>query len=126
MNPEADKLRKEITDADKRIADLEKRPGLTDVIRHQIDKAKDGVRDMRIRLAGMDERADTACRHCGTRVPYSFLFCRACIRELPLKLYALLKGAVGFHHHKLISDTQLQQAIDAASSHLRQHSSAIL
>lgn len=61
MSAEADKLRAEIATADKRIADLEKSPGLTSTIKHQIDKAKDAVRDLRIKLAGMKDHRDIPC-----------------------------------------------------------------
>ena len=126
MNPEADKLRAEIAKAEARLAELERRPGLTEAVCFQIDKARAGVRDMRIRLAGMTERSDQPCPHCRTLMPCGFTFCRACIRELPFKLYARLKGAIGLHHHKLVSGEYLHAAYTAALSHLQQHSSAIL
>ena len=63
---------------------------------HQIKHAKHGIRDMRITLAGMQDHRDIPCRHCGTLITHSFTFCRACIRELPLKFYAHLKGAIGY------------------------------
>ncbi|MFZ2279282.1 MAG: hypothetical protein WAW39_15930 [Prosthecobacter sp.] len=126
MNAEADKLRAEITAADKRISDLEKRPGLTATVKHQIEKAKDVVRDMRIKLAGMQDHRDIPYPNCRELMPHSFFICRPCMLEVPFKLYVRLVGARGFHHHGLISDAALAETHQAVLSHLRQHSTAIL
>ncbi len=131
MSAEADKLRKEITDADKSIAKLYEQakdlaPAQRQMVEHQIKRVEGTVRDMRIKLAGMDDRSDVLCPHCKTKMPRGFQFCRPCIPELPSKLYIRLKSAVGFHHHKRVSDSFLKDAMDAAHGHLKQHSSAVL
>lgn len=131
MNADADKLRKEISEADKRIAQLYAQaktlePQQREIVEHQIKRVEGTVRDMRIKLASLDDRSDVPCPHCLTPMPRGFEFCRPCIRELPFKLYVRLKSAVGFHHHKLVSDSFLQEAMKAAHSHLKQHSSAVL
>lgn len=126
MSAEAATLRAQIAAAETRLADLERRPGLTPAIRLQIDKAKDGLRDMRIQLAALTPIKTSPCAHCLTPGPPAWFLCRACMQELPLKLYTHLVGAIGFHHHKLISDAALTEHQQRALSYLKQHSSAIL
>lgn len=131
MSAEADKLRKEISDAEKSIAKLyaqarDLQPQQRQMVEHQIKRVEGTVRDMRIKLASLDDRGDVPCPHCKTPMPRGFEFCRPCIRELPAKLYIRLKSAVGFHHHKLVPDSFLKEAMKAARSHLKQHSSAVL
>ncbi len=126
MNPEADKLRAEIATAEQALAALEKRPGLTKAALHQIEKVKNGIRDMRINLAAMKDHRDVRCPNCAELMPHSFFVCRPCMREVPFPLYVRLKGAEGFHHHGLISDEPLNAARAAVLSHLKQHSTAIL
>jgi predicted nucleic acid-binding Zn-ribbon protein len=131
VSAEADKLSREINDADKRIAQLYAQakslePQQREIVEHQIKRVEGAVRDMRIKLASLHDRSDVPCPHCKTKMPYGFQFCRPCIQDLPFKLYVRLKSAVGFHHHKLVSDSFLQDAMDAAISHLKQHSSAVL
>lgn len=131
MSAEADKLRKEIADADKGIAKLYEQaqdlaPGQRQMVEHQIKRVEGTVRGMRIKLASLDDRSDVPCPHCKTPMPRGFQFCRPCIQELPAKLYMRLKSAVGFHHHKRVSDSFLEDAMKAACSYLKQHSSAVL
>lgn len=126
MNAEADKLKADIATADRRIAELESRPGLTAAVQHQIQKAKAAVRDLRIKLAGMQDMRDIPCPNCRELMPHSFFLCRPCMREVPFKLYVRLVGARGFHHHGLISDAALADIQKTVLSHLKQHSSAIL
>lgn len=131
MSAETDKLRKEISDADKSIAKLyaqtrELAPQQRQIVEHQIKRVEGSVRDMRIKLASMDDRGDVPCPHCQTPMPRGFQFCRPCIMELPARLYIRLKSAVGFHHHGRVSDSFLEEAMKAARSHLKQHSSAVL
>lgn len=101
MSAEDSKLSADIDTAEKRVAELEAQsrklaPLHRQQVEHQIKHAKHGIRDMRITLAGMQDHRDIPCRHCGTLITHSFTFCRACIRELPLKFYAHLKGAIGY------------------------------
>jgi len=126
MSAEAAKLRADIATAEKRLADLENRPGLNAVVVHQIDKAKDVLRDMRIKLAGMETPNAVPCAHCKALVHPSWFLCRACMNDLPLKIWAALKGSIGLHHHRIISDARLQAVKDETLSYLRQHSTAIL
>lgn len=131
MSMEADKLRTDITTAARRLVDLEARACQLSAqhraqVEHQITRAKDTLRDMRIKLASLDPQADRPCPNCTALMPHSFEFCRVCIREIPLKLYALLKGAVGLAHHNYVPASYLDNARAKALSHLKQHSSAIL
>lgn len=131
MSAEADKLRREIADADKSIAKLYAQakglaPQQRQMVEHQIQRVESTVRDMRIKLASLDDRSDVPCPHCQTPMPRGFQFCRPCIQELPAKLYIRLKNAVGLHHHHKVSDSFLEASMKAASSHLKQHSSAVL
>ena len=131
MSAESDKLRKEITDADKRIDQLyaqakELAPQQRQIVEHRIKRVDGSVRTMRINLAAMQDHSDVPCPHCRTPMPRGFQFCRPCIQELSSKLYIRLKGAVGFHHHQLVSDSFLQEAMGAALGYLKQHSSAVL
>lgn len=130
MSMEADKLRTDIATAERRLAELEAKACQLSAhqrsqVEHQIARAKDTVRDMRIKLASIDPQADRPCPNCKALMPHSFEFCRVCIRELPLKLYARLKGAVGLAHHKYVTAPYLDNARAAALSHLKQHSSAL-
>ncbi len=126
MSTEVDKLRAAIATADQRIAALEKRPGLTSTVKHQIAKAKDSVRDMRIQLAGMADLRDNPCPHCGTLKTHSFLVCMPCWRDVPFKLWAFFKGAQGLHHNGKVGASYLKAARDQIFSHLQQHSTAIV
>jgi len=131
VNAEADKLRKEIADADKSIAHLYAQakslePRQREMIEHQIKRVEGTVRDMRIKLASLDDRSDVLCPHCQTKMPRGFQFCRPCIQDLSAALYIRLKNAVGLHHHKKVSDSFLKNAMDAALGYLKQHSSAVL
>ncbi|MBB5033141.1 hypothetical protein [Prosthecobacter vanneervenii] len=133
MSAEATKLRSEIAEAEKRLAALESRPGLTPVIRHQIEKAKEGLRDMRIKLAGMEPRSTPPCHICGGKVPAGWLVCEACTREVPARLMMIWKSASHYHHAAAANKQPTIQlaererlAAEAIYSHLRQHSSAIL
>lgn len=130
MNPEADKLRREIANAEKGIAKLyvqarDLQPQQRQIIEHQIKGVEGKVRDMRIKLASLNDRFDIPCPHCQTLMPHSFQFCRVCIQELSSALYIRLKTAVGFHHHKRVSDSFLEEAMKAAGGYLKQHSSAL-
>lgn len=133
MSTKAAKLRAEIATAEKRLADLESRPGLTAAIWHQIDKAKDGLRDMRIKLASLEPRSTPPCRICGGKVPPAWLVCEACTREVPGRLMIAWKSASHNHHAAAANKQPTVQlaererlAAEAIFSHLRQHSSAIL
>lgn len=135
MSIEADKLRAEIATADQRIAALESRPGLTTAARHQIAKAKDSVRDMRIQLAGLEDRK-SACPNCDGTTPPGWLVCEACSREVPVKLKLAYDTAYGIAHARRANgypaaeiayrDEQTRLARKAILSHLKQHSTAIV
>lgn len=135
MNAEADKLRAEIATADKAIAALESRPGLTAVVRHQIAKTKDSVRDMRIKLAGLEDRK-SACPICDGVTPPGWLVCEACSLEVPVKLKMAYDTAYGIAHARRANDypapeiayrdEQARLAKQAILSHLKQHSTAII
>lgn len=130
MSAEADKLRADIAAADLRLSYMEAQAchlpaHQRSQVTHQITRAKDTVRDMRIKLASLDPQADRPCPNCAMQMPHSFEFCRICIRELPFKLYAYLKGAVGLAHHNYVPESYLDKARAAALSHLKQFSSAL-
>ena len=130
MSQNAVKLAADIAAAEKRVAELEVQcrklsPPHREQVEHQIKLARDAIRNMRIEHAGMQDHSDIPCRHCGTLITHSFIFCRTCMRELTLKLYASLKNAVGLLHHKKVQPSHLEDCIKACIGHLKQHSSAV-
>jgi hypothetical protein len=134
MNAEADKLRAEIATADKAIAEMESRPGLTAAVKHQIDKVKGSVRDMRIQLAGLEDRK-SACPICDGVTPPGWLVCEACSLEVPVKLKLAYDTAYGIAHARRANnypapeiayrDEQARLAKQAIISHLKQHGNAL-
>ena len=135
MNPQADRLRIDIANAEARLAELERRPGLNPMLCRQIDIAKDGIRDMRIQLAGMEPRTTSPCPICTSSVPPGWLVCEACSREVPAQMMTDWQCA-SHHTHAARANSKpadrIRQAAEteraaaaAIISHLRQHGSAL-
>lgn len=130
MNPAADKPKADIASAERRLKELESRtdvpPAQRTQMEFQIKRVEDMLRTLRINLAAMQDHRDVRCPNCHELMPHSFFVCRPCMREVPVTLYIRLVGAIGFHHHGLIPDSQLTEIKKAVLSHLKQHSTAIV
>ncbi len=130
----ADELKAKIATDHARLRELEGR--IADQPIHQrrqfdamIVKARTEITQLEIQLAGMRD----ACPICGDTMPPGFLVCRTCMHEVPFKLYAAHKGAVGHAHarrankyppHEIAAAEQRETAAGRAIlSHLRQHGS---
>lgn len=137
MKSEADQLRAEIATAEERLAVIESRPvpkAQLSAVKHQINLAKKGLRDMRIKLASLEDRTNT-CPVCAATTPQGWLVCEACSREVPAKMHTEWQCARG-HAHAAVSNKKPASRIAAAQaaeksaaeliiSHLKQHGSAL-
>lgn len=86
-----------------------------------IAKARADIVQMQITLAGMS----SDCPACGETIPTHFIICLTCLREVPLKLWAAFKGAVGLHHHGHVPAERVGQAKAAVIAHLKQFGTAL-
>jgi hypothetical protein len=139
VSSEAGKLRAEIATADKRLAELEAQacklaPQQRDLVEHQITRAKATVRDMRIKLASLEDRK-SACPVCDGVTPPGWLVCEACSGETPAKLHNAWQCASHHAHARrsnsypaadiALAEGNEQRAALAVISHLKQHGSAL-
>ena len=123
MPMKATELKAKIAADHERLCDMERRIELGQRPRFEalFTKARQDITRLEVQLAGMKD----ACPNCGDEMPPSFLVCRPCLREVPFKLYAAYKGALGQHHHQRITGEALAQTKAAILSHLKQFSTAL-
>jgi hypothetical protein len=138
VSAEADQLRADIADAEQKLAKVESRPipaAQLAQVGHQIKIAKAGLRDMRIKLASLEDRKN-CCPVCADTTPPGWLVCEACSREVPPELHTAWQCARG-HAHAAVANKKTAARIAAAQAaehsaasliiaHLKQHGSAIL
>lgn len=137
MNTEADQLRADIAAAEKQLQEVESRSipkAQLAQVQHQIKIAKDGLRNMRIKLASLEDRKNV-CPVCAATTPPGWLLCEPCNREVPAKLHMQWKCASS-HAHAAVSNKKPAALIAAAQAteksaasliiaHLKQHGSAL-
>lgn len=100
MSAEADQLRADIATTEERLAEIESRPvpkAQLRAVEHQIQLARQGLRDMRIKLASLEDRTD-CCPVCSGTTPPGWLLCEPCSRECPASLYTAWQCARGHAH----------------------------
>lgn len=137
MSAEADKLRAEIAQAEARLAEVESRPvpaAQLAQVQHQIKLAKDGLRNMRIQLASLED-GTSICPVRQEKTPRGWLVCEPCSREVPPKLHTAWQCARGHAHAAkankkptaLIAQHEAAERTAASRiiSHLKQHGSAL-
>lgn len=123
----ADALRARIGKDHARLRELEAKIAACDASRRRsfdamLMQARADITKLEIELAGM---GGNACPNCRAEIPAHFLICLVCLREVPFKLWATFKGAVGLHHHGYVNDAYLNNARLAVLSHLKQFSSTL-
>lgn len=139
MSAEADKLRAEIKAAEEAIEKLSNQLAKVpaehrDFVDHQIERVKDQVRDMKIKLASIEDRKNV-CPVCQETTPPGWLWCVACHREVPTALWLTWKCASHHAHARRANkaepasiaqhDENERRAAADINSHLRQHGSAL-
>jgi hypothetical protein len=139
MSTEADTLRAEIAAAESGVAKLWRNashaaPKHRASVAHQIKLVEDKLRDMRIKLAGMEDRRGL-CPACDYPTPPGWEVCEGCAPEVPIKLQIAFEGAYGIAHARRANqyppaeiarcDENVRLARLAILSHLKQHGSAI-
>lgn len=88
-----------------------------------IVKARQELTQLEITLAGMGDAG--TCPACGELIPTHFIICLTCLREVPFKLWAAFKGAVGMHHCNHVTASRVEQTKTAVIAHLKQFVTAI-
>lgn len=137
MSQEADQLRAEIATAEARLAQIESRPvpkAQLSAVEHQIQLAKKGLRNMRIKLASLEDRTN-CCPVCAGTTPPGWMVCEACSRETPATLHNTWQCANHRAHAarankkapSLIAQAEEteRQAKEQIIAYLKQHGSAI-
>lgn len=122
----ASELQARIATDHERLRELEQRiasgpPNQRRQYEAMIAKARADITQMQIQLAGMS----SDCPACCVTIPVHFIICLACLREVPFKLWAAFKGAVGLHHHGHVPAERVGQAKAAVIAHLKQFGTSL-